>query len=172
LRALAFDPNGVNSVRYRIDSGASWYTLAKVTNNPALWSGTFDSSGLVAGEHTIEVQAVGSSTKSDIITVYVEGQQPTNPPAAPSSLTATGISRSQINLLWADNSTDEQGFSIERCKGTTCTNFAQIATTGANNTSYLNTGLARNTAYRYRITAYNTAGNSGYSNTASGKTSK
>jgi hypothetical protein len=172
LRALAFDPNGISSVRYRIDSGVTWYPLAKVSGNQALWNGTFNSSGLVTGEHTIEVQAIGSTTKSDIVTVYVEGQQPAQPPTAPGNLTATTISRSQINLLWMDNSTDEQGFYIERCKGATCTNFTKIATTGANSTSYSNTGLARNTTYRYRIRAYNTAGNSEYSDPVAGTTSK
>ena len=62
------------------------------------------------------------------------------------------------------------GSSIERCKGSTCTNFAQIATVGANVTSYSNTGLSSNTSYRYRVRAYNASGNSGYSNIAKATT--
>jgi carboxypeptidase T len=85
-------------------------------------------------------------------------------PAAPTSLAASVISRSQINLTWTDNSSNETGFRIQRCKGSTCTNFAQIASVGANVKSYSNTGLATNTTYRYRVYAYNTAGNSAYSN--------
>ena len=96
---------------------------------------------------------------------------PTPVPNAPSNLTATAISSSQINLSWTDNSSDETGFSIERCTGNGCTNFAQIATTGSNATSYSNTGLARNTWYRYRVRAFNAAGNSAYSNIATAKTS-
>jgi len=85
-------------------------------------------------------------------------------PAAPTNLIATVISKSQINLTWTDNSGNETGFRIERCKGATCTNFALIATVGANVTSYSNTKLTANTTYRYRVTAYNASGNSAYSN--------
>ena len=88
-------------------------------------------------------------------------------PAAPTNLTATAVSRSQINLAWTDNATNESGFKIERCKGSTCTNFTQIATVGANVTTYANTGLTKNTTYRYRVRAYNASGNSAYSNIAS-----
>jgi murein tripeptide amidase MpaA len=87
-------------------------------------------------------------------------------PNAPTNLTATAVSKSQINLSWTDTAANEDGFQIERCKGSTCTNFTQIATVGANVTSYTNTGLARKTTYRYRVRAYNASGNSGYSNIA------
>lgn len=85
-------------------------------------------------------------------------------PAAPTNLAGVVISKSQINLTWKDNATNETGFILQRCKGSTCTNFAQIASLGANVTSYNNTGLSANTTYRYRIYAYNSAGNSAYSN--------
>ncbi len=91
-------------------------------------------------------------------------------PNAPSNLVATAISRSQINLSWMDNATNETGFRIERCKGSTCTNFAQIATVGADVTSYSNTKLTASTTYRYRVLAYNESGNSAYSNIAAATT--
>jgi hypothetical protein len=74
-------------------------------------------------------------------------------------------------LNWSDNSGNETGFKIERCQGNNCTNFAQIGTVGANATSFPDTGLARNTWYRYRVRATNGSGDSGYSNIASDKTS-
>jgi titin len=91
-------------------------------------------------------------------------------PAAPTNLVATAIAKSQINLSWADNANNETGFRILRCKGSTCTNFALIATVGANVTSYTNTGLAANTTYRYRVYAYNASGDSGSSNVATATT--
>ena len=92
------------------------------------------------------------------------------PPAAPTNLTATAVSSSQINLTWTDSDSTEQGFKIERCTGAGCSDFAQIATVGANVTSYSNTGLTASTSYSYRVRAYNAAGDSDYSNTASAVT--
>ena len=92
------------------------------------------------------------------------------PPAAPANLAATAVSSSQINLTWIDSDNTEQGFKIERCTGAECSNFAQIGTVGANVTSYSNTGLTASTSYSYRVRAYNAAGDSGYSNTASAVT--
>jgi hypothetical protein len=84
-------------------------------------------------------------------------------PAAPSNLTATAASSSQINLAWTDNSSNETGFLVERSTGTGA--FAQIASLGAGVTSYNNTGLAASTTYNYRVRATNATGNSAYSAT-------
>jgi hypothetical protein len=89
-------------------------------------------------------------------------------PAAPTNLTATATSRSRIQLAWVDNSTNETGFRIER--STNGVNFTEIGTVGANVTAVGNINLQRNRLYYYRIRAYNSVGNSGYSNTASART--
>jgi len=95
---------------------------------------------------------------------------PTPVPNAPSNLTATAVSSSQINLSWTDNSADENGFKIERCQGNNCTNFVEIAQVPANTSSYSDPALLSNTFYRYQVRAFNAAGNSGYSNIARAKT--
>jgi predicted phage tail protein len=91
---------------------------------------------------------------------------PPAPPAAPSNLTATVVSCNCIRINWKDNSTNETGFKIERCQGSGCSSFAQIATVGANVTTYSNTGLSAGVSYTYRVRSYNAGGNSAYSNTA------
>ncbi len=88
-------------------------------------------------------------------------------PAAPSNLAATAAGTTQINLTWKDNATNETGFKIERGTGVS---YTQIATVGANITSYSNTGLSASTPYSYRVRAYNKSGNSAYSNIASATT--
>jgi hypothetical protein len=89
-------------------------------------------------------------------------------PAAPSGLTATGVTSSRIDLQWTDNSTNEAGFKIER--STDGVNFTQVASAGVNQVTYSNTGLTASTAYTYRVRAYEGSNNSGYSNNATATT--
>ena len=83
-------------------------------------------------------------------------------PNATPSLTVTLSSPTQINLSWNDNSTNEDGYRVERSvSGGT---YNQIANLGPNTTNYQNTGLTANTVYSYRIRAYNSQGFSSWSN--------
>jgi hypothetical protein len=114
-----------------------------------------------------------NATKSDGSSFTVTGvswvQPGTAAPAAPTGLKASAVSTSQVNLSWTDNAGNETGFKIERKTGSGGT-WAQIATTGANVTSYANTGLAASTTYSYRVRATNSGGDSGYSSEASATT--
>jgi Fibronectin type III domain len=87
---------------------------------------------------------------------------------APTNLSATAVSSTQINLSWADNSSNETGFKVERTMHGK--SFKQIATVGENVTTYADTRLKASTTYRYRVRAYNSGGNSNYSNIASATT--
>jgi fibronectin type 3 domain-containing protein len=95
----------------------------------------------------------------------------TTPPTAPSVLTATASSATQINLSWTA-STDNvavTGYLVERCQGAGCNTFTQI--TNQAGTSFNDTGLTASTSYSYRVRATDAAGNlSGYSNTATATT--
>ena len=73
-----------------------------------------------------------------------------------------------ITLTWTDQSNNEDIFKIERAQG--AGTFSQVATVGANITTYTNTGLAASTSYSYRVRASNSGGDSSYSNTASATT--
>jgi titin len=84
------------------------------------------------------------------------------PPVAPSNLTLTVVSTTQINVRWRDNSSNETQFLIERSLNGI--SFAQIAAVSANVTNYSSTGLQPNTKYYFRARATNSAGNSAYSN--------
>ena len=89
--------------------------------------------------------------------------------AAPSSLSATAAANgTQVNLSWADNSSNETGFKVY--KSTDGTNFTLLVTPGANATSYSWTGAAPGTTYWFRVTATNAVGESAASNTATATT--
>lgn len=89
-------------------------------------------------------------------------------PAAPTGLTATTVSSTQIDLSWTDNADNETGFVIERAL--LGQSFAQIGTVGAGVTNYVSTGLLANSQYQYRVQAVNYAGNSAYTNTTTRST--
>lgn len=98
-------------------------------------------------------------------------------PAAPTGLTAragsTGNGKNKVpyvDLVWTDNASNETAYVVERCTGSSCTNFTVRATLGANATSYRDTSVAKRTAYRYRVKARNASGDSGYSNVAGATT--
>jgi serine protease len=109
-----------------------------------------------------------------LYTAFISGGPPPPPPpppdADPTNLAATAVANARIDLSWADNSSNESGFKIERCAGAGCSDFSQIATTAAGATSYSNTGLGESTTYNYRVRAFNGGGNSGYSNEATATT--
>jgi serine protease AprX len=127
-----------------------------------------------AGSYSVQVSGANVPQGPQPFALVVRGAQaapPPTPPAAPSGLSATAVSSSQINLSWADASNNEDGFTIERCQGAGCSSFGPIASVGAGVTSYSNTGLSASTSYSYRVRAFNTGGDSGYSNSASATTS-
>ncbi|NNF33921.1 MAG: multicopper oxidase domain-containing protein, partial [Saprospiraceae bacterium] len=93
---------------------------------------------------------------------------PQQPPAAPGNLVATAVSSSTIDLNWDDNSSDEDGFNIE--KSTDGVNFSFLASVGTDVSTYSDNGLTASTTYYYRVSAYNGGGNSAVSNTANATT--
>src|SRR4029453_1798302 len=92
-------------------------------------------------------------------------------PVAPSGLRITSITSGAVILAWTDNSGNEAGFKIQRKQGATGT-YAQIATPGANVTTYTDNDSAflDGTQYYYKVRAYNPAGDSPFSNEVNGTT--
>jgi hypothetical protein len=83
--------------------------------------------------------------------------------------TSNIASAAQLTLSWTDASDNEDGFAIERRTGTSGT-FARLATVSSNVSTYTDPNLASSTTYCYRVNAFNTAGNSAYTNEICGTT--
>jgi hypothetical protein len=83
-------------------------------------------------------------------------------PPAPAGLVAAAPSPTSVNLIWQDTSTTEDGFQIER-RGGSDGSFSQIAVVGPNATHYSDTSALPNTAYAYRVRAFNSTGASTFS---------
>lgn len=79
-------------------------------------------------------------------------------PAAPSGFTAVATGQTAVHLNWSDNSSDEEGFRLDRRLGSTGA-WSTLATTAADVTSWEDSVQA-NTAYTYRLVAFNAAGDS------------
>jgi chitodextrinase len=135
---------------------------------------TYVASGSSTTNLTVSGSGGTSTSCSRTFTVATSGGGggDTQAPTAPSNLSATATSSSQISLAWTASSDNVgvTGYRIERCQGASdCTNFTQIATSTA--TNFTNSGLVANTTYRYRVRANDAAGNlSGYSNLATATT--
>lgn len=129
---------------------------------------TYSSTGLVVGtQYFFRVRANNAGGNSG----YSNEANATTfaPPVAPGSLTATASGLSQINLAWADNSTDETYFKVERKLGAAGT-YEVIFVSNANVTSYADTNLSPGRQYYYRVRASNVNGDSSASNEANAST--
>ncbi len=120
----------------------------------------------VSSTTTIKAIAIVDTSNSTVATaVFTIGAAPT----APSGLTATAISTSQINLAWDDNSGNETGFKIYR--GTVSGSLSLIHTTSSGVTTYSNTSLSASTQYFYKISATNAIGDSAQTSEVNATTS-
>ena len=125
--------------------------------------------GLIDEVRVYNVALTAAQIQTDMATP-VGSSQDTTPPTQPGTLTANAVSGSEVDLSWGA-STDNvgvTGYQVERCQGSGCTNFAQIATTTGTGTTYKDTSVSAPNTYSYRVRATDAAGNlSPYSNTAS-----
>jgi titin len=120
-------------------------------NDPALLDGT---------QYYYKVCATNSAGDSPFSN-EVNGITPLR---APTSLTATIVSRTQVNLTWTDNSRTETAYLIER-KATSGGNYSQIGSVGMNVNSYTDTyNFASGITYYYQVRATNGTIYSAYSN--------
>jgi len=164
---LSWTDNEINEAGYKVERSPDGITFTEIASSLPANSTTYSDLGLSPGtQYYYRVRCFFGSVDSpysnvaDATTFIVV--------AAPTSLTATAASPSQINLAWTDNATNEVGYKVER--STDGSTFTEIADLPANSTSFANTGLPSGTLYFYRVRAYNGSIFSGYSNVAQATT--
>jgi len=114
-------------------------------------------------------------TQSVTLTAYFStGSTTSTVPQPPTSLAATAVSSSQINLNWNaptnNGGSAITGYKIERSTDAGTTWSTIVANTASTSTAFSDMGLAANTSYAYRVSAINSVGTSSPSNTASATT--
>ena len=156
--AMNFSNNSTGSI-----STYAWNFGDGTTSSSANPSKVYASVGTFSVSLTVTGPGgTNTLTKPGYITISTAGGPvDTIAPTAPGALSATTKSESRIDLAWAA-ATDNvavTGYLVERCTGTSCTNFAEIAS--STSTTFSNMGLTSGTTYRYRIRAVDAAGNRG-----------
>ena len=187
LGAWAYDPAGIDGVVVNltwtdIATDETGYYIERAQAPDLIWSllattGSFngtaqyiDSTVTQKNTYYYRVQAFRNdppivvSAYSNEITVIIPGEIP----QAPEGLQVSKVQKYSIKIVWLDTSVNEAGFEVER--STDGMNWTLVATLPIDSTSYVDTGLTRNTTYWYRVRAFNSVGNSAWTAEVSGTT--
>ena len=175
LNMLVATPNQINiSWSASTDTGGSGVAGYRLYTNGVQFATTTATSyswtNLAAStQYCITIAAYDKAANVSAQSSQVCVTTPAAAPPAPSTLLATGISDTQINLSWTENSNIEIGFVVETAPAASGP-WTGIATLGPNVTTYVQSGLSALSTYYFRVHAYNGIGDSPYSNIAGGTT--
>jgi hypothetical protein len=166
---LSWQDNSGNETGFKIERKTAcegceenFKQIATVGTNVIMYSDTGLSGNTM---YCYQVRAYSDSSNSSYSNKANATTLPQTIPIAPSSLVAVAISSAQIDLSWQDNSNNESMFKIDRKTGAGGS-YRQVATVGPNINTYSDTSLIENTTYYFRVSAYNDAGHSLYSDEA------
>jgi len=148
---------------FLITISGSTITIPQASNGATTTERITTPSALAPGTYYVGVSAFQGSSSYTVNVTSPDPPQPTTP-AAPSNLTSTAVSATEVRLNWSDNSSNETGFFIE---AKTTGNYLQVAETPANATSVTLGGASAGARYTFRVAAKNASGNSGFSNESS-----
>lgn len=160
---LTWEDNSSNETSFKIEqksnSNNSWYEIDTVIANRTSYSISKLKSDKL---YTFRVFAYNSTydirSESEECEVTIEAL------STPSDLTVKTTSSSVISVEWTDNSTDEEGFIIERKSKDG--DFKEIAKTDSNTTKYIDNRLQAGKEYYYRVKAFKGTSHTTYSGIA------
>ncbi len=174
LTALAVSTTGINlnwtdtssieegfKIERSTDAGTAWKQIDSLGPNIVSFSDTGLVPNTIYHYRLYAFNVIGNSPYSNIAFDTTFGLLP----SGPFELTALAVSASRIDLKWADTSSIEDGFKMERSTNAGI-NWVRIDSLGPNIAAYSDTGLAASTIYHYRVYSFNAFGVSPYSNIA------
>lgn len=174
---MSFTDNAANETHYVVDlrvNDGAWSEYAAVAA-AASQAASMGSRTLTDDEREANTtycyrvrarNAAGDSLPSNCVCITTP---PPAPPNRPMGVAATAESSSQIRVTWIDSSTTESGFRVERSNDNGAT-WSAITTKPANSQSHTDGGLPASTAFRYRIVAVNSVGESPASDSSNATT--
>ena len=160
---LNWRDNSDNETGFRVQrrqgDSDDWAPVGTTATNAT----TFSDAGLLADTlYHYRVQAFNDTESSSFSNQAAVTTSSLHPP---SSLTATAVSSSGIDLSWQDNSINETGFRVQRQRDGS-SDWVPVGTTPANATNFSDAGLLPGARYRYRVQAFNQSESSAFSNQA------
>ena len=130
-----------------------WGRVAKITSNSTT---TFRKAGLKASSvYKFRVRAYKMSGKTALYGNYSATVTVRTNPSIVKGVKIGGKAKDALRVNWAKN-TSAQGYIVEMYKGGKWVRVAKI--TNSNTTTYRKAGLAKNTAYKFRVKAYYMSG--------------
>jgi len=166
---LRWTDNSNNESSFAIErstDNATWTALTLNPSNTVTYTDSSLNGGTTYYYRVRAINSVGNSAYTNVLTTTT--QSPPAPPSAPSSLSATTVSHTAIDLSWSDSSTNESSFLVEWSMNNA--EWTGNATAAANSTGYSVTGLAAATPYFFRVRTANSVGSSDYSDVAQATT--
>ncbi len=148
-------------------TGYAWNFGDGATGNGASVAHTYAAAGSYTATLTVTDDRGATASKTVVITATADPALI----AAPSGLTGSSAKGYKVTLRWTDNSSNEQGFTIERAPAGS-SSFVQVGQVGANLSSFAQTVTKGTWLYRVRAFNTSTGKTSAYSNTATVKALK
>jgi hypothetical protein len=157
-----------NEVQFEVYRGdgagpATWTLIAGVPGSAATTGTYTDTTVQPKSTYSYRVRAVnvmGPSAYSNTVTVVTGSELP----QPPTKLRLATRTKTSITVRWTDNSTNEQGFTVQRSRNGV-NSWITLAKTGIDVTQYKDTGLRANTTYYFRVRAFNASGTTAWTTT-------
>ena len=133
--------------------GNKWVRVAKITNGNTT---TFRKAGLKASSvYKFRVRAYKMSGSTALYGNYSATVTARTNPSVMKGVKIGGKAKDALRVNWTKN-TSAQGYIVEMYKGGKWVRVAKI--TNNSTTTFRKAGLAKNTAYKFRVRAYHMSG--------------